>query len=149
MWAGGGYGVAEPETLSCYLRQWSRVSGICCFLSTNNFVHNIPIIHYSCKLADHQVTHADSEMRCHLSYNRQVMTLPALTSAVMYEVYSESKYRFAVKKSSKVSYKILLLSDFTFFKLFFHIFAAIIEALIVAGQTFLYTPLVECGRLRC
>jgi len=46
-----------------------------------------------------------------------------------YEAYSESKYRFAVKKkSSKVSYKILLLSDSTFFKLFFHIFAAIIEA---------------------
>jgi len=33
-----------------------------------------------------------------------------------YEAYSESKYRFAVKKqASKVSYKILLLSDFTFF----------------------------------
>ena len=39
----------------------------------------------------------------------------------MYEAYSESKYRFAVKKhSSKISYKILLLSDSTFFKLFFH-----------------------------
>ena len=37
-----------------------------------------------------------------------------------YEAYSDSKYRFAVKKkSSKVSYKILLLSDSTFFKLFF------------------------------
>ena len=57
---------------------------------------------------------------------------------------------FRCKKiSSKVSYKILLLSDSTFFKLFFHIFAAIIEALIVAGQTFLYTLLIECGRLRC
>ena len=66
-----------------------------------------------------------------------------------YEAYSESKYRFAVKKSSKVSYKILLLSDSTFFKLFFHIFAATIEALIVAGHKFLYTLLIECGRLRC
>ena len=44
-----------------------------------------------------------------------------------YEAYSESKYRFAVKKKklSEVSYKILLLSDSTFFKLFFHIFTAI------------------------
>jgi len=67
----------------------------------------------------------------------------------MYEAYSESKYRFAVKKSSKVSYKILLLSDSTFFKLFFRIFAAIIEALIVAGHKFLFTFLTECGRLRC
>ena len=59
----------------------------------------------------------------------------------MYEAYSESKYRFAVKKTSKVSYKILLLSDSTFFKLFFHIFAAIIEALILAGaQVFVYPP---------
>jgi len=63
--------------------------------------------------------------------------------------HSESKYSFAVKKSSKVSYKILLLSDSTFFKLFFHIFAAIIEARIVAGHKFLYTLLIECGRLRC
>jgi len=53
------------------------------------------------------------------------------------------------KKSSKVSYKILLLTDSTFFELFFHIFAAIIEALIVAGHKFLYTLLIECGRLRC
>jgi len=67
----------------------------------------------------------------------------------MYDAYSDSKYRFAVKKSCKVSYKILLLSDSTFFKLFFHIFAAIIEALIVAGHKFLYTLLIECGRLRC
>ena len=36
----------------------------------------------------------------------------------MYEAYSESKYRFAVNKSNNVSYKILLLSDSTFFKLF-------------------------------
>jgi len=37
----------------------------------------------------------------------------------MYEAYSDSKFRMAVnKKSSKVSYKILLLSDSTFFKLF-------------------------------
>ena len=63
----------------------------------------------------------------------------------IYEAYSESKYRFVVKKSSKVSYKILLLSDFTFFELFFHIFAAIIEALIVAGHMFLYTLLIACG----
>jgi len=53
------------------------------------------------------------------------------------------------KKSSKVSYKILLLSDSTFFKLFFHIFTTIIEALILAGHKFLYTLLIECGRLRC
>ena len=66
-----------------------------------------------------------------------------------YKAYSESEYRFAVKKSSKVSYKILLLSDSTFYILFFHIFAAIIEALIVAGHKFLYTLLIECGRLRC
>ena len=51
--------------------------------------------------------------------------------------YSDSKHRYAVKKSNKVSYKILLLSDSTFFKLFFHTFAAIIEALIVAGHKFL------------
>jgi len=57
----------------------------------------------------------------------------------MYEAYSESKYRFAVKKKlSKVSYKILLLSDSSFFKLFFHIFSTIIEALIVVGHKFLY-----------
>ena len=62
----------------------------------------------------------------------------------MYEVYSESK-----KQSSKISYKILLLSDSTFFKLFFYIFAAIIEALILAGHKVLYTLLIECGRLRC
>jgi len=53
-----------------------------------------------------------------------------------YEAYSESKYHFAVKKKS-IQYKILLFSDSTFFKLFFHIFAAIIEALIVAGHKFL------------
>jgi len=57
----------------------------------------------------------------------------------MYEAYSESNYRSAVKKSSKVPYKILLLSNSTFFKQFFHIFAAIIEALIVAGHKFLHT----------
>ena len=39
------------------------------------------------------------------------------------------------KKSSKVSYNILLLSDATFFKLFFHIFAAIIES---GAQVFVY-----------
>jgi len=53
------------------------------------------------------------------------------------------------KKSSKVSYKILLLSDSTFFKLFFHILATTIQALIIAGHKFLYTLLIECGRLRC
>ena len=53
-----------------------------------------------------------------------------------YKAYSESKYRFAVKKSNKVLYKILLSSDSTFFKLFFHIFAVIIEALILAGHKF-------------
>jgi len=37
----------------------------------------------------------------------------------LYESYSETKCRFAVKKSAKVSYKILLLSDSTFFKFFF------------------------------
>ena len=64
------------------------------------------------------------------------------------EAYSENKYRFPVKKSSKVSYKMLLLSDSTFFKLCFHIFVAIIEALIVAENKVLYTLLIECGRLR-
>jgi len=59
----------------------------------------------------------------------------ATPTYLYYEAYSESKYRFAVKKSSKVSYKILLLSDSTFFKLFSHIFAAIIEA-----QIFVYSP---------
>ena len=71
-------------------------------------------------------------------------------NTTLYEAYSDSKYRFAVKKKwSKFSYKILLLSDSTFFKLFFHVFAAIIEALIVAGHKFLYTLLIECGRMRC
>ena len=65
----------------------------------------------------------------------------------MYEVYSESKNRFAVKTSSKVSYKFFFLTNSTFFKLFFHIFAVIIEALIVARHVFLYTLLIECGRL--
>jgi len=67
----------------------------------------------------------------------------------MYQAYSESKYRLAVKKLIKFSYNILLLSGFTFFKLFFHTFAAIIEALNVAEHKFLYTLLIECGRLRC
>jgi len=67
-------------------------------------------------------------------------------SLLIYEGYSESKYSFAVKKSTKISYKILFLSDSTFFKLFFHIFAAIIEALILAEHKFLYTLLIECGR---
>jgi hypothetical protein len=40
-----------------------------------------------------------------------------------------------------------LLSYYTFFKLFFNIFAAIIEALIVVGHKFLYTLLIEGGRL--
>jgi len=84
-----------------------------------------------------------------------IKVLYILTSMVgiqpdIYEAYSESKYRFTVKnKSSKVSYNILLLSDSTFFKLCFHIFAAIIETLIVARHKFLYTLLIECGRLRC
>jgi len=67
---------------------------------------------------------------------------------LMYEAYSESKYRFTVKKSTKVSYKILFLSDSKFFKLFFHIFAAIIEALIIVGHKFLYTLLLGCGHLQ-
>ena len=50
-------------------------------------------------------------------------------SQTIYEAYSESKYRFAVKKSGKVSYKILLLSDSTFFKLFFHIFPPLLRHL--------------------
>jgi len=53
------------------------------------------------------------------------------------------------KKSSKVSYKIFLLSDSTFFILFFHVFATIIEAIIVVGHTFLCTLLIECSRLQC
>jgi len=70
-----------------------------------------------------------------------------LCNALTYQAYSESKYRFTVKKSSKVSYKILLLSDPAFFKLLFHTFAAIIETLIVAGHKFLYALLIECSRL--
>ena len=69
----------------------------------------------------------------------------------MYGAYSKSKYRFAAKKKkklSKLSYKILLLSDSTVLKLFFHIFAAIIEALVVEVHKFLCTLLKECGRLR-
>jgi len=50
-----------------------------------------------------------------------------------YEAYSESKYRFAVKKSSKVSYKILLLSDSTFFELSWGIYRS-------GAQVFLYSP---------
>ena len=43
--------------------------------------------------------------------------------------------------SSEFSYKMLLLSDSTFFKLFFHIFCAIIEALNRSGaQVFVYPP---------
>ena len=80
--------------------------------------------------------------------NNCATAVPEFHMYSKYEAYSESKYRFAVKKSSKDSYKILLLSDSTFFKLFFHIFAAIIEALIVAGHKFLYTLLIECGSLR-
>jgi len=57
----------------------------------------------------------------------------------LYDAYSESKYRFTVKKSSLVSYKSLLLSNSTFFKIFFQIFAAIFEVLVVAGHKFLYT----------
>jgi len=65
----------------------------------------------------------------------------------VYEAYSESKYRFVVKKkSSDVSYKILLSSDSTYFKLFCHIFAAIIEALIEAVHKLLYNLLIESGR---
>jgi hypothetical protein len=60
----------------------------------------------------------------------------ALRNTTFYEGYSESKYRFAVKKSSKVSYNILLISDSTFFRLFFHIFAAIIEALMEYNSLF-------------
>jgi hypothetical protein len=55
---------------------------------------------------------------------------------------------FRSKKWSKFWCKILLLSDSTFFNLLSHIFAAIIEALIVAGHKFL-CALIECGRLRC
>jgi len=51
-----------------------------------------------------------------------------------YDAYSDSKYGFPVKKSIKFSYKFLLLSDSTFFKLL-NIFAAIIEA-----QVFVYPP---------
>ena len=81
--------------------------------------------------------------------NEWMCNIGGIMQCGVYDVYSDSKYRFAVKKSSKVWYKILLLSDSTFFKLFFHIFAAIIETLIVAGHKFLCTVLIECGRLRC
>jgi hypothetical protein len=54
-----------------------------------------------------------------ITYHRGILIiyLVHLLFCLRYEAYSESKYRFAVKKSSKVSYKILLLSDCTFFKL--------------------------------
>ena len=68
---------------------------------------------------------------------------------ITYEAYSDSKYRFAVKNRVRFlikfyCYQILHSSNY-----FFHIFAAIIEALILAGHKFLYTLLIECGRLRC
>ena len=69
-------------------------------------------------------------------------------NCTIYEAYSKVN-TVSLTKSSKVSYKILLLSDSKFFKIFFHIFAAIIQALIVAGHNVLYTLLMECGRLRC
>jgi hypothetical protein len=77
-----------------------------------------------------------------------ILVKGTLISIQDYKAYSEKKVLFRCKKKSKDSYKILLLSDSTFFKLFFHIFAAIIEALMVAGHKFLYTLLIECGRLR-
>jgi len=61
---------------------------------------------------------------------------------LLYEAYSESKYRFAVKNRLRTKfycYQILHSSNY-----FSN--AAIIEALIVAGHTFLYTLLIECGR---
>jgi len=66
----------------------------------------------------------------------------------MYEAYSQLS-TVSLLKTSKLSYKILLISDSTFFKLFSHIFVAIIEELTLAGHKFLYTLLIECGRLRC
>ena len=81
-----------------------------------------------------------------VGYKYVIYVVFKATRSTTYEAYSESKYRFAVKISSKVSYKILLLPESTFFKLFFHIFATIIEALIVARNKFLYTVLIECGR---
>ena len=74
-----------------------------------------------------------------------VVSLVSPTTRLIEKVNAVSLW----KKSSKVSYNILLLSDCTSFKLFFHIFAAIIEAFIVAGHKFLYTLLIECSRLQC
>ena len=65
------------------------------------------------------------------------------------DAYSESKYRFGFIKSNKLPHKPFLLLDSTFFKLFFHIFAAIIKALNLARHKNVYTLLIECGRLRC
>jgi len=83
-------------------------------------------------------------------FNLLLQWVAGLNIYKKHEAYSDSKYRFAVKKNRlRFRKKILLLSDSTFFKLFIHIFAAIIEALIVAGHKLLYTLLIECGRLRC
>jgi hypothetical protein len=64
-----------------------------------------------------------------------------------YEAYSESKYRFAVKKKNRVRFR----TKFYCYQIphssnyFFNIFAAIIEALIVAGHKFLCTLLIKGG----
>ena len=101
---------------------------------------------YSLQVKSQDVVHTLGSQYVYISEIFKPYHLLRRVKLAKYEAYLDSKYRLAVKKPSKVSYKILLLSDSTFFKLFFHIFAAIIEALLVAGHKFLYTVLIECGR---
>jgi len=118
--------------------------------SNNNNNNNIKIIYFS---PDFQIGFERNRLYSklkYLEYTSHKNFEHCKWGDPLYEAYSECKYRFAVKKKLiRVSYKMLFLSDSTFFKLFFHIFAAIIEALILAGHKFLYTLLIECGRLRC
>ena len=95
------------------------------------------------------------ELKCLLFFSLQclsetVLVLKELSEILSYEAYPESKYNFTVKKN-RIRFRI----KFYFYQIlhssnyFFHIFAAIIEALTVEGHKVLYTLLIECGRLRC
>ena len=72
--------------------------------------------------------------KCGRNTLQQYLTNTNSVQQVTYDAYSDSKYRFAVKNNPVRFHIILLLSDSTFFKPFFHIFAAVIEAFIVAGR---------------
>ena len=64
----------------------------------------------------------------------------------IYEAYSEIKYRFAVKNIEYVFVQNFIVIRIHILQAIFpNIFAAIIETLIVAGPTFLYTLLIEWG----